>query len=69
MAEIKGLIKCNCTVCGSRFRVKVDREGNVRHDANYCVFCRSMLEDVEDLRDEDYIKGKDYLKASEKGKD
>jgi hypothetical protein len=42
-------IKCNCTICGSRFRVRVDREGNVNRDTRYCVFCRSMLEDTEDL--------------------
>jgi hypothetical protein len=40
-------IKCNCTVCGSRFRVKLDREGNVNHEASYCVYCRAMLEDVD----------------------
>ena len=42
-------LKCNCTVCGSRFRVKVDRHGNVNHEATYCVFCRSMLEDIENV--------------------
>ncbi len=41
-------LKCNCTVCGSRFRVKTDRQGNVNHEATYCVFCRAMLEDIED---------------------
>jgi len=45
----KGEVKCNCTVCGSRFRVRVDREGNVNHETTYCVFCRSMLEDIEYL--------------------
>jgi hypothetical protein len=44
----KDHIKCNCTVCGSRFRIKVDRQGNVNHEATYCTFCRAMLEDVED---------------------
>jgi len=42
-------VKCNCTVCGSRFRVKIDREGNANHEATYCVFCRAMLEDEESL--------------------
>ena len=49
MTDKKKQIKCNCTVCGSRFRVKIDREGNVNKDANYCVFCRAMLEDSEPL--------------------
>lgn len=40
-------IKCNCTVCGSRFRIKLDREGNVNHEAVYCSFCRAILEDTE----------------------
>ena len=44
----KDRIKCNCTVCGSRFRIMVDRAGNVNHEATYCVFCRAMLEDIED---------------------
>jgi hypothetical protein len=48
-------IKCNCTVCGSRFRIRVDRQGNVNHEATYCVFCRAMLEDIEDV-DIDTIK-------------
>jgi len=43
----KDELKCNCTVCGSRFRIKVDRQGNVNHEATYCVFCRAMLEDIE----------------------
>jgi len=42
-------LKCNCTVCGSRFRIKVDREGNVNNDARYCVFCRALLEDSEKI--------------------
>jgi hypothetical protein len=43
----KDEIKCNCTVCGSRFRIKLDRQGNVNHEATYCVYCRAMLEDIE----------------------
>ena len=46
----KDRIKCNCTVCGSRFRINVDRQGNVNHEATYCVFCRSMLEDIEESK-------------------
>ncbi len=49
MSKTKEEIKCNCTVCGSRFRVKVDREGNVNHDSRYCVFCRAILEDSEEI--------------------
>ena len=49
MSKTKEEMKCNCTVCGSRFRVKVDREGNVNHDSRYCVFCRAILEDTEEI--------------------
>ena len=38
-------IKCNCTVCGSRFRVKVKKLEPVV----YCIFCRAMIEDTEYL--------------------
>jgi hypothetical protein len=40
-------IKCNCTVCGSRFRIRLDRNGNTKRDAGYCVFCRSILEETD----------------------
>jgi hypothetical protein len=43
------LLKCNCTICGSRFRVKIDRLGNVNPIAKYCAFCRSLLEEVEEI--------------------
>ena len=56
MSSENASIKCNCTVCGSRFRIRVDRTGNVNHEATYCVFCRSMLEDTEDLRGQDFVK-------------
>ncbi len=42
-------IKCNCTICGSRFRVTIDRLGNVTPIAKYCAFCRSLLEEVEEI--------------------
>jgi hypothetical protein len=42
-------IKCNCTICGSRFRVMIDRLGNVSPIAKYCPFCRSLLEEVEEI--------------------
>ncbi len=45
--------KCNCTICGSRFRIRIDRLGNVSPLAKYCAFCRSLLEEVEEI---EYIK-------------
>ncbi len=39
-------IKCNCTICGSRFRIRVDRQGNTSREARYCAFCRSLLEET-----------------------
>jgi hypothetical protein len=40
-------IKCNCTVCGSRFRVRIDRKGNEGAIAKYCAFCRALLENTD----------------------
>ncbi|MBN1897040.1 MAG: hypothetical protein JW789_04975 [Candidatus Aenigmarchaeota archaeon] len=40
-------VKCNCTVCGSRFRIITDREGNMNRFARYCTFCRSILEETD----------------------
>ena len=53
MAEKIEQIKCNCTICGSRFRITVDRIGNVRPMAKYCSFCRSVLDETEEI---EYMK-------------
>ena len=42
-----GQIKCNCTICGSRFRIITDREGNRKSFPKYCTFCRSLLEETD----------------------
>ena len=49
MIFVAGEVKCNCTICGSRFRVLTDRNGNLNNVAKYCTFCRSLLEEVEEI--------------------
>ncbi|MCD6496378.1 MAG: hypothetical protein J7K54_03850 [Candidatus Aenigmarchaeota archaeon] len=49
MTETIQEIKCNCTICGSRFRIRVDRLGNAGPEPKYCPFCRSLLEEIEEI--------------------
>ncbi len=40
-------IKCNCTICGSRCRIRIDRQGNTSREVRYCPFCRSIIEETD----------------------